>query len=63
MTTTVALEHLYFCTPRPGEDGPRIEGYSVPKYTADGVSQIGVVRCTRCMECGVIAYDGVQPRA
>lgn len=58
-----ALEHLYFCTPRPGEDGPRIEAYTSPRYSQDGISQIGAVRCVRCLECGVTSYDGVQPRS
>ncbi len=59
MTTATGFEHEYFCTPRPGEDGPRIEKYSAYRYNEQGyaVSTIQVVRCT---ECAAATYNGVK---
>lgn len=54
------LEHEDFCQPRPGLDAPRLEAYPGARYQADGMPGGGSVHCVRCLECGVISYDGVQ---
>ncbi len=60
MTITDTLQHEDFCLPRPGQLAPRIEPYSVPRYSSDGLAVAGSVWCVRCIECGVSSYDGVQ---
>ncbi len=60
-TSFDTLQHEEFCQPRPGEDNRRIDRYTLPQYDADGVTLVNHVGCVRCIECGVIAYDGVQP--
>lgn len=56
------LTHEEFCQPQPqpGLDAPRLEAYPAPTYQADGMPGGRTVRCVRCLECGVISYDGVQ---
>lgn len=58
---TSNLTHEKWCLPRPGEEGPRIEWYTQTAYDQTGVVVVKYVACERCQECGVIAYDGVQP--
>lgn len=57
-TKTVSkVRHEEFCTPRPGEDGPRIENYL---HFADDVAtgrSRPVARVTRCLDCGATHYD------
>jgi hypothetical protein len=59
MTALTLAEHAPYCTPRPGEDGPRMETYGAPVYSADGKTQIGSTRVVRCVECANASYDGV----
>ncbi len=59
MTTDTALVHADFCTPRPGEDRPRIERYHAPRYGEDGLTPLGSVLVGRCLECGAASYDGL----
>lgn len=63
MTTTTALEHQTYCLPRPGNDAPRVESYRLPRWSDDGVTQVGSVTVVRCTECGRATYDGVLDRA
>ena len=60
MTTTsaAALRHEFWCLPRVGADEVRIESYDTPRYGEDGITQIGIIRVTRCVECGVTHYVG-----
>ncbi len=58
-TTPSALLHERFCLPRPGASAPRIEVYDAARYGEDGITQVGVIRVTRCIECGNATYDGV----
>ena len=58
--TTTTFEHQPFCQPRPGEDAPRMERYSIARYGQDGTTRMGDVLCIRCAECGNATYDGVK---
>ncbi len=58
--TVPTLEHAGYCKARPGEDAPRVESYGIPTYSQDGATQVGSIRCLRCIECGNATYDGVQ---
>ncbi len=60
MTATTNLAHADFCLPRPGEDAPRIERYTAPRYNQDGSRVVAVVAIERCLECGNATYNG-QP--
>ena len=57
---TTTFEHQKWCLPRPGEDAPRMERYSIPRYGDDGKMKVADVLCLRCMECGNATYDGVK---
>ncbi len=59
MTALTLAEHAPYCTPRPGEDGPRMELEHIPVYGRDGKTQVGSTRRVRCIECGNASYDGV----
>lgn len=51
------LRHEPFCTPRPGEDRPRIERFRAERTDEWGhVASRPVV--TRCQECGVQTVTG-----
>lgn len=53
-----ALEHESWCGPRPGNDEPRIESYTLPRYDQTGVVVTSYARVTRCVECGVQEVAG-----
>ncbi len=57
-TTTAHIEHERFCLPRPGEDEPRIETFTVARTAPDGVTHIGYARVTRCIECAEQTVEG-----
>ncbi len=55
------VHHETFCLPQASRgDGPatepRIESYSAPRYGADGVTVVSMVRVARCLECGAATY-------
>lgn len=57
-TATTHIEHEKFCMPRPGEDEPRIETFTVARTAPDGVTHVGRARICRCIECGSQHVEG-----
>lgn len=56
---TALLDHEAFCTPQPGEDGPRTERYTQTRHSEDGTTIAARVLTIRCQECGAASYTEV----
>lgn len=56
-TQAEKIRHEEFCTPRPGNDGPRIESYDHLVDDLESGRSRPAFKVTRCMECGAAYYD------
>ena len=58
MTTThQRIDHAEFCTPRPGEPGPRLETFRAERSDENG-RVIGRPLVSRCIDCGEQTVQG-----